>query len=221
VSSKAYTLTKRIVYTTGPLEDTVIFTSIPHDQYTYTVLSHADPELIGAKIVISLPRSPVELQVSRDYYNSHIRDGLKIDDAIFTHSAGDPRSYPSASEKDRLLAVHDGFDVGPQAVGQGGGLQTLSINVFNASGGGSDWGMDFSLDVKATLGSLVRGFSIGVGTERSLRISHGKESSYVGSVANLPDDEFSRHGYQFGLFTYVYEHPDSGRQFEVVNYWVE
>jgi hypothetical protein len=34
ITSKAYTLTKRLVYTTGPIEDTVIFTTIPHDQYT-------------------------------------------------------------------------------------------------------------------------------------------------------------------------------------------
>jgi hypothetical protein len=221
VSSKAYTLTKQIVYTTGPIEDTVIFTAIPHDQYTYTVLSHADPELIGAKIVISLPRSPIELQVTRDYYNAHIRDGLKIDEAIFTHTAGEPRSYPSASEKDRLLAGYDGFAIGPQAVGQGGGHQTLAINVHAASGGASSWGMDFSLDVKATAGVVVSGFSVGVGRERSLRISHGEESSYVGTVSNLSEGALATHGYQFGLFTYVHEDRDSGRQFEVVNYWVE
>ena len=221
VTSKAYTLTKRLVYTTGPIEDTVIFTTIPHDQYTYTVLSHRDPELIGAKIVISLPRSPIELQVSRDYYNAHIRDGLKIDEAIFRHAAGDPRSYPTASEKDRLLARHGGFAVGPQAVGQGGGLQTLEINVHEVSGGGVSWGAEFNLDVKATAGALVTGFSVGAGEERSLRINHGKESSYVGSVTNLSEAELAKHGYQFGLFTYVYEEPDSGRQLEVVHYWVE
>lgn len=221
VTSKAYTLTKRIVYTTGPIEDSVIFTTIPYDQYTYTILSHPDPELIGSKVVVSLPRSPVELQVSRDFYNAHIVDGMRIDDAIFTHTEGDPRSYPTASEKDQVLAGYDGFAIGPQAVGEGGGSETLSINVHRESGSGASWGSSFTLDVTATAGSLVTGFSVGFGLDSSLRISHGEESNYVGSVANLPGEAFAQNGYQFGLFTYLYEDPDSGQQIEVVNYWVE
>jgi hypothetical protein len=221
VTSRAYTLTKRIVYVTGPIEDTVVFTTIPYDQYTYTVRSHPDPEMIGARLVVSLPRSPIELQVSRDFYNEHVIDGPLIDEAIFSHRAGDARSYPSAADKDRLLASHDGFFIGPQAVGQGTGIQTLSINVFEASGGGSSWGVDFSLDLKATVGTTILGFSVGGGVGHSLQIMHGKESSYVGSVTNLPGDRFAEHGYRFGLFTYVHEDPGSARQFEVVNYWIE
>lgn len=219
--SRAYTLTKRIVYTSGPIEDSVIFTTIPYDQYTYTILSHPDPELIGAKVVVSLPRSPVELQVSRDFYNEHIVDGLQIDDAVFTHTAGDPRSYPSASHKDQLLSIHDGFAIGPQAVGEGGGSETLAINVHRESGSSTSWGTAFSLDVSATAGNVVTGFSVGFGLDSSLRISHGEESNYVGAVANLPGEAFAQNGYQFGLFTYIYEDPDSGQQLEVVNYWVE
>ena len=66
ITSEAYQVTKRIVYTTGPIEDTVIFTTIPLDQYTYEVTSHPDPELIGSKVVISLPREPIEVQVERE-----------------------------------------------------------------------------------------------------------------------------------------------------------
>lgn len=220
--SEAYTVTKRIAYTTGPVEDTVIFTTIPYDQYTYTILSHPDAELIGAKIVVSLPRSPIELQVSRDFYNAQIEDGgLKIDDAVFTHRAGDPHSYPGVSEKDALLAVHDGFDIGPSAVGEGGGHESLEINVHTESGSAVSWGVDFSLAVTATAGSAILGYSVGTGVDHSLRISHGKESNYVGMVSNLPRESFAANGYEFGLFTYVYEAPESGQQFEVVNYWVE
>ncbi len=219
--SKSYSLTKRIVYTTGPIEDSVIFTTIPYDQYTYTILSHPDPELMGSKVVVSLPRSPVELQVSRDFYNENIIEGLQIDSAIFSHSAGDPRSYMSASQKDQLLDKYPGFSIGPQAVGQGGGSETLSINVHNESGSAASFGTGFDLDVLATAGALVTGFSVGFGVEHSLEISHGNDSSYVGSVSNLPSENFAENSYQFGLFTYLYEDPNSGQQLEVVDYWVE
>ena len=220
--SEAYTVTKRIAYTTGPVEDSVIFTTIPYDQYTYTILSHPDVELIGAKIVVSLPRSPIELQVSRDFYNAQIEDGgLRIDDAVFTHRAGDPHSYPGPSEKDALLSAYDGFEIGPSAVGEGGGHETLEINIHRETGSAVSWGVDFNLEVTATAGSVVTGFSVGGGVEHSLRISHGKESNYVGMVSNLPSESFAAHGYELGLFTYVYEDPELGHQFEVINYWVE
>ncbi|ACY17513.1 hypothetical protein [Haliangium ochraceum] len=221
-TSNTYTLTKSISYSTGPIEDSVIFTTIPYDQYTYTILSHPDPELIGAEVVVSLPRSPVELQVSRGFYNEHVEDGgLRIDDSVFRHRAGDPLSYSSAAAKDAILEAYDGFEVGPQAVGEGGGNESLGINVYTETGSSASWGASFTTDIEATAGGAVAGFSVGVGSDSSLSISHGSDSSYVGTVGNLPAENFSEYGYSFGLYTYVYEDPGSGRQFEVVDYWVE
>ena len=221
IKSEAYTLTKRIVYTTGPVEDTVVFTTIPLDQYTYTITSHPDPELINSKIVVSMPRSPVEIQVERSFYNANAAPGGPlVDSSVFTHEAGDPLSYPGQADKDAALQLYEGFEIGPTTVGAGGGSTTLEINVATETGSTTAYGTEYELAVQATAGVVVAGFSVGVDTERSLQIVHGDESSYVGTVSNLPTDTFAANGYDWGLFTYVLDDHESGQEFEVINYWV-
>jgi hypothetical protein len=224
IQSRAYTVTKRIVYTTGPIEDTVIFTTIPLDQYTYTITSHPDPDLIGSKVVISLPREPIEVQVERSKYNANVvTGGPLIDASIFSHTPGNPLSYPGVSDKDALLDDHEGFDLGPQSVGNSGGNSSLAINVASESGLGAGYGVDFDMSVKGTVGVVVAGFSVGFSADKSLQIIHGDESEYSGSVAdmNLDTTEYGQNRYSWGLFTYLYPDPVSTQEFEVINYWVE
>ena len=227
--SSAYTYTERVVYTTGPIEDTVIFTSIPYDIYTYTIISNPDPDFIGKKVVVAMPRSPVTLQVDRDFYNANVtHGGPKIDSSVFTHRAGNPRSYPSLSDKDSLVAKYSGFfpwewayDIGPESVGQGGGDTTQEINIAFEAGAGVAVGVEAEFEAKATLGIAVVGFTVGVSNETSLQITHGDESTYTGTVANLSSSGFADEAYDWGLFTYAMDDHPSGQEFEVINYWVE
>jgi hypothetical protein len=212
------------VYTTGPVEDTVIFTTIPLDQYTYEITSHPDPELVGSKVVISLPREPIEVQVERERYNENvITGGPMIDARVLGHTPGLLSSYPSSAEKNDLLSQFDGFEVGPAAVGNSGGNRSLSINVATESGGGTNYGVDFDLNVKGTVGTVVAGFGVGFSSDKTVQIIHGEESEYTGTVSDidLPTDEFGPNRYSWGLFTYVYDDPVSAQQYEIVNYWVE
>jgi hypothetical protein len=227
--SSAYTYSERVVYTTGPIEDTVIFTSIPYDVYKYTVTSHPDPAMIGVDIVVSMPRSPVTLQVERGFYNANVaHGGPLINSSVFTHNAGNPSSYPSTSEKDSLMSKYSSilpvrwaYDFGPTSVGQGGGDTTLEINIATESGFGGAIGVEVEFEAQATAGIIVAGFSVGVSAESSLQIVHGEESTYTGTVANLPSSTFAENYYGWGLFTYVMDDHVSGQQFEVLNYWVE
>ena len=218
-----------MVYTTGPIEDTVIFTSIPYDVYTYTMISNPDAELIGEKVVVAIPRSPVTLQVERDFYNANvIHDGPKVDSSVFTHTPGNPPSYPDVSTKDSLVSQYSGFfpwewayDIGPESVGQGGGDTSQEINIAIESGTGVAVGVEAEFEAKATLGTAVLGFSVGVSNETSLQIVHGEESTYTGTVANLSSSGFATNAYDWGLFTYAKDDHPSGQEFEVINYWVE
>ncbi|MGD8608950.1 MAG: hypothetical protein PVH21_16750, partial [Myxococcales bacterium] len=224
ITSSAYTVTKRIVYTTGPIEDTVIFTTIPLDQYTYEVTSHPDPELIGSKVVISLPREPIEVQVERERYNANVvTGGPMIDGLVLGHTPGEPKSYPSVSDKDALLSEFEGLEFGPAAVGNSGGSSELSINVATDSGLGVGYGVDFDLSVKGTIGTVVAGFSVGSSIDKSLQIIHGDESEYTGTVAdmNLSTEEYGQNRYSWGIFTYIYQDPVSDQDYEIINYWVE
>ena len=229
ITSAAYTYTERVVYTTGPVEDTVVFTSIPYDQYTYTITSNPDPELIGSKIVVSMPRSPVTIQVERGFYNANVEHGGPLIDAsVFTHVAGNPLSYPDESTKDNLISTYSSllpsqwaYDFGPTTVGQGGGDTTLEINVATEAGIGVAVGIEAEFAAQVTASGVIAGFSVGVSSESSLQIRHGKESSYTGTVANLPDIYFAANAYDWGLFTYVMDDHASGQKFEILNYWVE
>ncbi|MFZ1862595.1 MAG: VCBS repeat-containing protein [Polyangiales bacterium] len=224
ITSSAYQVTKRIVYTTGPIEDTVIFTTIPLDQYTYEVTSHPDPELIGSKVVISLPREPIEVQVERERYNANVvTGGPMIDARVLGHMLGEPKSYPTTAEKDALLSEFEGLEFGPAAVGNSGGSSELSINVATESGLGTSYGVDFDLAVKGTVGVVVAGFGVGFSADKSLQIIHGEESEYTGTVAdmNVPTEQYGQDRYSWGIFTYIYDDPVSDQDYEIVNYWVE
>lgn len=220
-SVSAYTLTKAVVNTTGPLEDAVIFTSIPYDQFTYRILSHPDPTLVGTDIVISLPREPIETMVERGFFNANVPEGsVQIDDGVFRHVLGQPRSYPTALERDALVAAKPELTNGPKDVCGGGGERSVEIVLGTALGGGDTWGVEAELAVKATAGAVITGFSIGGGYESSLQVVHGTDTSYAGTVSCLANDKFTAANvYKFGLMSYIHDAPE--QSFEVVNYWVE
>ncbi|MEO0603379.1 MAG: hypothetical protein AAF211_18210, partial [Myxococcota bacterium] len=216
---ETYALTKRVVHTTGPLEDSVLFTTIPMDQYTYTITSHPNPELIGGEIVVSTPRTPIEALVTRELYNTSILEPeLAIDERVFSHVEGDPRSYPTTADRDALLGRFEGLQSPEVDVGQGGGNSVVEISVFEEQSVGSSYGVSYSLDLKATAGSVVAGASVGWSAGNTVSYASGEESLYQGKVANLDAQSFIDDGYAYGMFTYIYD--VGGRQFEVLDYWV-
>lgn len=215
----AYSLTKRVVHTTGPIEDSVLFTTIPMDQYTYTIASHPNPELIGGELVLSMPREPIQALVTRELYNASVlEESLKIGDDVFGHVPGDPTSYPSRGDKDAILAASEGLESPEVDVGEGGGNTGVELSVYEEVSQGSSYSIDFSLDFKATAGSVVVGASVGYGQGHTINYASGQEASYAGNVANLDAEHFASDQYKFGLFTYIHE--EAGRQYEVLNYWV-
>lgn len=220
-TENTYTLTKRVVHTTGPIEDSVIFTTVPLDVYTYAILSHPNPELVGGEIQVRLPREPISVMVDRDFYNDHVdTDAFRVDERIFTHNEGAPLSYPGLAERNSLLSQHDGLMSDEVDVGQGTGFVTAEVNVFEEVTSGETYSVSATLDLRATAGGVVTGVSIGGGTDTTIAYGRGQESIYQGSVAQLPSENFPGDAYRFGLFSYVYDDTASGQTFEVVNYWV-
>jgi hypothetical protein len=220
-TSTSYTLTKRVTYQTGPIEDSVIFVSLPMDIYTYTILSHPDPAVIGGVVEVRMPRSPVTQMVTREVYNANVVDGsVKIDNAIFTHTEGNPSSYPTVAQKNSLLNQFAGLETDEVTVGEGSGNVTVELNVFQEDTTGTYKGWQVSLEVKGTKGIGVGGFKIGYGQDSTVSLSQGEESIYEGSVGQIGAAFFPASSYNFGLFSYVYEVPSSEQRFEVLNYWV-
>ncbi|RLB38646.1 MAG: hypothetical protein DRH30_11170 [Deltaproteobacteria bacterium] len=220
VQGTAYTLTQRVEHTTGPIEDGVLFTTIPIDQYTYIIVSHPNPELVGGEVVVSLPRDPITVLTRREFYNEAITpDAFHIDGRVFEHVAGDPTSYPSRVEQATLLSQFEGIQSREVDVGEGGGSVSVGVSVFEETSSGSSYSWNASVDIKATAGVVVTGMSVGYGEGNAVTLSSGSETNYTGTVANLDAENFTANPYSFGLFSYIYSDP-AGQQFEVLNYWV-
>lgn len=216
-----YTLTKRVIHTTGPIEDSVIFTTTPLDVYTYEILSHPNPELIGGEVQVRLPREPVSIMADRDFYNATVdEESFKVDARIFEHTEGDPLSYPDVASRNSLQSQFENVQSDEIDVGQGTGFVTAEVNIFEEVTTGTSYSVSASIDVRATGGGVVTGYSIGGGVDSAISLGRGQESIYEGSVAQLPSSNFPDDAYRFGLFSYVYEDSGSGQEFEVVNYWV-
>ena len=108
-----------------------------------------------------------------------------------------------------------------QAVGQGQGTRSVEIAIGRELSVGASLGLGFEAEVSTTTATALVGFSVGVEATASLRLAYGTATIYGGTVSNIDAEHFTDNRYSFGLFSYVYTDPPSGRQFQVLNYWVE
>jgi hypothetical protein len=218
----AISRTDTITYTTGPVEDTVIFTSVPVDRYIYRVVSHPDPVMVNAAVSVNIPRDPVTIMVERSFFNANVVSGtIQIDERVFQHTVGDPRTYPTRGQKQQLLQQYHGFESTLQNVGQGSGTRTVEIAIGRELSAGASLGLGYETEVSATGGTILAGYSVGTELSASLRLAYGVATIYGGTVSNINAENFASNAYSFGLFSYVYGDPSSGQQFQVLNYWVE
>ncbi|MEN8132684.1 MAG: hypothetical protein ABFS45_21385 [Pseudomonadota bacterium] len=247
--SESYELTKSRTFSTGPFEDGVIFTSIPMDRYVYvkTVAKLPDDAFLFERLVVNLPRDSDMRLVTRRYFNASITNNpenapLRIDDEVFQHVAGDLSTYPTAREKDEILAreqsiVHDrrrvsvasddrfdpvvalgGLEVGPVAVGEGSGGTELALEYNETIGEANALELGFEFEAETLAGGAFS-LSVGAAAERVLSVSHGDTTLFAGAIGSIPEENYADHGYKFGLFAYLKAMGD--QEFEVINFWVE
>lgn len=221
-TSESYELSVTRSYTTGALEDAVVFTTLPMDRYTYRVLQHPDPALEGREIIVDLPRSPVTLIAERTFYNDAVSDpSARVGADIMTHTTGNHRSYKGLGEKNQLLAQTGGLDSPIATVGPGGQTTTTGIAVGNAISSGDSLEIGWEFQVMATTGGAVTGYSVGASTESTLSVTSGEETFYEVVVGNVDPANFAANFYSYGMFTYVHRDPVSGREFQVLDFWVQ
>jgi hypothetical protein len=251
VTSESYELTRSLSFSTGPREDSVIFTTMPLDRYTYKAIVSSDPAELGANYLVNLPRDVIMMIAERGYYNASVQpDALKIADEVFSHVPGRISTYPSEANKDailtrerslleqvRSLSLIDpvvalrGLEVGPISVGQGAGTTELGLEYVESLGAGNALEFGYEYESEVAYGPLI-GFTIGISGERTLSVSHGDSTTYAGVVGSIDAAHFAENRYEFGLFTYLQslcrqradsegEMEEVCQEIEVVNYWVE
>jgi hypothetical protein len=106
-------------------------------------------------------------------------------------------------------------------VGQGSGATEVAIDFSRSSTEGRSLNKSAELEVEVTVGYFVGGVAVGGGLTHSTNITRGESTTYVGTVGGIDADNFADNQYRLGMFTYLQADPESGQEFEVINYWVE
>ncbi len=250
-ASRSYKLSKSVFYDTGPIEDKVVFSTIPLDRYTYTVVSHPDPDLIGEKVVVNLPRDPVVVAVEREFYNASVPEGyFQVADNVFVHTPGDIDSYPTEADADALInsgglarygpagelvdiasgaalgeigdrLVGKGIKGDPVTIGAGTGALRTSITFTETTNYRAGKEIGYDYEFEATGGAVV-GVSVGGGVSAGYSWGTSNAVTYGGRLGDIGTGNFSGNLYTTGIFSYIYRYGNtSQQQFEVVNFWVQ
>ncbi len=220
-TARAYEVTQTVVWETGPIEDSVIFTSIPYDRYRYRVLeTGGNDDLRDREIVVSIPRRPVHLMVSRDFYDAHVLEGTPTVAPALPHTEGDPSSYYTFAQAMSLVQAHGGIASDPQDVGEGSGNVSVTLEVGEAFTEGTSIAASWSGEVRVTAAGAVGGFTVGESRTDAVRMTTGRRLIYGGTVGQIDAAHFAENAYSFGIFAYPREDEGSGRAYQVVNYWV-
>ena len=237
-ASRSYQLQETVEYTTGPLEDTVIFTTVPLDQYTYTIVAHPDPSLVGTTVTVNLPRAPVTLQAERTFYNEHVAPGsFHVGDNVFFHTPGQLDTYPTEGDADVLIDTGGRARLGPLGglvdlagkplgdlvdhllgaglkssrpitVGQGSGETSTEIAFSESTDYRAGAEVSFEAELAVTGGGVGVGETIGGSVGAGLSWGTSSSTIYRGSIGAIDGDHFSDNLYSTGLFTYVYNYGD-------------
>jgi hypothetical protein len=229
-TGSAYELTYAVDYLTFG-RDAVVFTSIPYDVYEYEIVGSHRPGEIGQRLAFFFPRRPVTRPVSVGYFNARVPPGgLRIDEEVLAHRAGDLSSYRSRDDVRAIANRVRGrsprdplafLEQGPRDVG---GAQTrvdVTIDVAETSFVEESMGLRRSISVSLTGGLVMTEVSVGREDSVALRTHMTSETSFSGGVPGLADGHPS---YAFGMFTYMARKrsDDGTRQwFQVIDYWVE
>ena len=249
--STSTSVTKTVTYAAGQKNDRIIFSTTPYDSYTYTIISHPDPEQIGKPFYIDLPQRPKILSWTKAYYNDHNGDQMDIGSEILQHTPGKINTYPDWNEKEDILSQNQ--DPGPDPVPLiDDGLWWLFSKITKL--GESDQhvaplgneaeevtGTSLELTTEHTVGGSITG-SVDVTAKGCVKFycqgnfygySIGAFMDYTwtestlfeATVPPIPADQWESNYYEWGMFSYIQTLTDEEtkitHEFVVLNYWVD
>ena len=224
----------------GANQDMVVFTSLPVDEFFYEVTSvGANKVFVNGKevkvadeIKLAIPRQESSLGAELAYYNRVMKDlgpTRVIGPEVFKHTPGDPYSYPSRDEIDRLekewvaagrpfLRSSKGMEVTVPQGATSVAAVTLGETVEEARSRSHEVG--FKATFSGNKGTFAYEVEAGVGYLWSVEFAETTGFELEGSIGGIGDDAFfERNRYGVGVASYLaVGHTGEMR---VVNFWRE
>jgi hypothetical protein len=214
-------------YTNGTDDDMVVFSVIPFDVYSYTVLNSSDPKVIGQTVTISLPKKPITTSQSVTFYNKNNGDYFDVNKDVLVHTIGNPFTYATSSA---MAAIQDLKPNGlyipttyEQSVGEGTSGTTLSMQSAETKSKSFSYDLSITNDMEMVVVGVLVGRGIGFNYGYSYSTSVTDSTEIEGQVANLAADFYKTDSNKFtwGLMAYPYVDKASKQNFNVVTYWVD
>jgi hypothetical protein len=228
--SYGVSFTENVAYKANPGEDKVVFTSIPYDLYSYSVLSSPTAdfygEAVGEMLHIMLPRKPAIYQMERQYFNDHNGDGYDIPATTASHTLGDPLSYPSEAERNTLqletASLGGLFSSYSQNVGVGDSSTVIGMQQLTTETTSLGWETKIKIEATAQVAGAQIGGSVSASFGASLTNTVTEGTSVEGSVPDISTGDFSAElGFHWGLMAYPVHDVANEQGYSVITYWVE
>lgn len=212
--------------TTGEAQDTVLYASIAFDRYLYEVQQYDEkPQLVGSRVVVSIPREPVISSMELQAYNANTIKGMaRVDAPILPQSVGSVASYRSRAEFFEL--VGNNFDqIAPLNVAAVLGSDLVAIQDFRLGavlGGGGPMTFNQDLSVRGDDGQPLHGFTAGTDENNTLRWGSTSDTTFVGRVGGFGEqNDFLNKYYTWGMGVRLATESSKSQTFLVVDYFVD
>jgi hypothetical protein len=211
-------------YTTMAGQDSVIYTSVPFDEYTYTILSAPNSSTVGKTETIDYPQQPQLINMERNEFNSLPDNTLQIGSSVLVHTLGVPGSYASKSAIATACGVlpplSGMYDATGVSASSGDGQLTTDTIEYQ-KGATDSFGSSISIEAESenVVAGVLFGASMGLSVDFELSISTSSSTEVEGAVpAVLPTDK----GFTFGVGLYSIKNTSiQPGPFLVATYWVQ
>jgi hypothetical protein len=179
--------------------------------------------MVDTVIAVNLPRKPITLAVERGFYNDHNGEAPDIGGTVLAHTTGDPFSYPTPKEADRLISEGGGQGVkssSMEAMGQGQTTTEIEMSIDNSKAKGKAFDFEVTIEATAKVVGLTAGRSAGFRYGESYKLTTSEGTLYRGKVGGVLKGGFtSDRFFTWGLFSY--QAVLGGEKFIVVNYYTD
>jgi len=219
--STMYMETQTRSFSSGYDMNTVIFHLTDYHSYKYTILAFpGNAAMVGQNLTIDLPTGTQLTQWNIVEYNRHYASSPPIGAETFTHTIGEPWTYPNQTTMNTLAPTRwqmaNNFLVDNTNSWSGG---ALSIAHAETQGGSTVRGVEMYVGV-AVAGVGFQG-SVGFTEEQAYSVSVGNETAFSCQIGGIPDYGLhQQYAFTFAPVVYFVEHP-AGITYPVLNYVVE